>query len=439
MKSNQKGFNLPSLVAISAGGAVSGVVTTIMLATQATGPSAWMSYCIAVLIGGILRVLPVIFFAGMFRYKGGNYTLVTASLGELAGGIYALWWLPMFVSRGVAASAMGQYLSSLFPQLDANLAGVLITTLIFIINLFGLNFMVKVQRKLTALSALALIVFAIAGMGHLSPNALAVSSADYYPGGALGMITAVTLVIQATSAPSLVCGFSWQAENPKRNIPLAILISNGIILLLYGTVAFVCGNIEGAAELFGKPLTAYASRIFPGIMFAIFVFAGPFMTLFVSMNSGMASVSAPVIGAIHNGWLPKSLGNTNKHGVPWKIYTLMWLICVVPLLLNVSLKTFTAYTVITQRISGMLLLISAFTFPNRFQDRWEAAPFHMPKPVYYTLLCVIGVIELATLFLSVRNVSSAVFYGNLILVAVLAVYAFFRYRNGKTTVHMELE
>lgn len=436
MKQNDKQLGFFSLVAISAAGAVTGVFSTIGLATGQTGRSAWIAYGLAVLIGGVLRGLPVLIFTSMFRYKGGNYAMATMTLGPLVGGIYALWWLPMFLSRGTTASALGQYINSVFPQISPVLASVVLTTVVFVVNLFGVNAMTKLQRPLMAVAVGAMLVFTLFGLTKLQPGSFALTNPEYYSNGGVGLLLAITLVIQPTSAPILLCGFSWEAKNPKRNIPLAILASSGIVFLIFVGVSFVAANTLPAEEMVGKTMTYAAQHILPGVLFPAFLFFGPILALCSGLNASMASIAAPVLGAIRNGWIPESVGKTNKHGSPWIIYTAMWLICVVPLSLGVSLKTFTAYTVMTQRICGLLLLIVAFYIPQKFPEQWKASFLHMPNTVYYSLLVLSGLTEVATLAASVIATSAPVFIGNLVLVGVLAAYAFFRYKSGKTHINI---
>ena len=435
----EKKLGLFALVSISAGSSLAGVISTLALATEQTGRAAWLAYAAAVVIGGVLRVLPVIFFSSMFRYKGGNYAMTTVSLGKLMGGIYALWWLPMFLSRGTVARALGQYVNSIFPGVSATWAGVAITTVLFIVNLFGTQSMARLQKPLTTVAMIVLGAFTVYGLFHLQSGSLALSSPGYFSHGAFGYLVAITLVIQSTSAPSLVCGFSWEAKDPRKNIPRAILLSAGIVFVIYVGISFVASNLLPMEEAAGKPLTYSAQRLLPGILLALFLVAGPLLTLCTSVNSGMSSIAAPVIGAIRNGWLPQSLGRTNRHGVPWIIYTVMWLICVIPMILGVSLKTFTAYTVMTQRISGMLLLISAFRFPTKFKTQWLHSALHIPNGVYYPLLALVACVEIATLIMSIRTLPIAAFIGNVVLVSLLAFYAWARYRSGKTNVQILIE
>lgn len=436
-KNKQLGF--VSLVTIAVAGAVTGIFSTIGLAIEQTGRSAWIAYGLAVFIGGILRTFPIVVFTSMFRYKGGNYTMTASTLGPLAGGIYALWWLPMFLSRGTAASALGQYLNSVFPQISVKWSAVVLTTIVFIVNLFGVKAMSKLQRPLMAVAAGALMIFTLFGLPQLQPGSFQVAKSAYYSGGGVGLLLAITLVIQPTSAPSLLCGFSWEAQNSKRNIPIAILVGSGIIFLVFVSVSFVASNAIAVEDMAGKTMTYAARKLLPGIVCPLFLFFGPVLALCSSLNASMGSIAAPVLGAIRDGWIPESVGGTNRFESPWIVYTVMWLFCIVPIILGVSLKTFIAYTVMTQRICGLLMLIVAFRLPQKFQQQWESSFLHMPNSLYYILVGMSGLTEIATLAASILATSMSIFIGNLVLVGGLAAYACYRFKSGKTYVNILME
>jgi len=292
MKQEQKQLNFPALVAIAAGGTVAGIFSSIGLATEQTGRSAWIAYGLAVLIGGVLRVIPVLVFTSMFRYQGGNYTLTTLTLGPLAGWVYSLWWLPMFLSRGVTASALGQYISSVFPQISPICTSVVLTTMAFVVNLFWITTMTKLQQPLTVISVGAMLMFTFFGLVKLHPGSFDIASPEYYSHGRIGLLLAVALVIQPTSGPSLLCGFSWQAKDSKRNVPLAILTASGLVFLIFVGVSFVAGNALPTVEIAGKPMTYTAQQILPGILFPAFLILGPVLALCSGLNSGMASIAA---------------------------------------------------------------------------------------------------------------------------------------------------
>lgn len=429
-------LGLFSLVCIAAGNVIgAGIITTTGLAIAQTGRSVWLSYGLAVLFG-FLWLLPTCFFASIAKFKGGAYTMITACMGQRAGGIYALWWLPMFLMMALMGTALGMYVNSVLPMIPVKWAGIAISTLFFVINLFGVSAMSKLQNPLTVFLLMCLIAFSVVGFFHLNDGALNVSNSEYYLNGGIGIIDGLMLLIYSTGGHALVSACSWDARRPKKDIPLAIMITTGIIFVLYVSVSFVAGNVLPVADVAGQPLTFVAKVLFPGILFPIFIVGGPIMALATSTNAGYPTMTAPVLGAIRNGWLPSSIAKTNKHGVPWIIYTFMWLLCVIPMLLGVSLSALTAYTVMTMRISGIMGVIAAFFIPTKFKEQWEKSWMHMPNWLYYIIMSVAAITNFAAIVLNVRTIKLPIFIANIVLVAVLAGIALYRYAAGKTRVNI---
>lgn len=424
-------LSLFSLVCIAAGNVIgAGIITTTGLAIAKTGRSVWISYGLAILCG-FLWLVPVIFFSSCMKYKGGAYAQIGTLMGPRAAGVYSLWWLPMFLMQGMMGLALGMYINSVLPMIPARVAGIVAMTLFFILNLFGVQSMARLQNVMTVFLLLCLLSFSVVGFFHLNEGAFAVASPDYYLNGGIGLLDGLMLLIYSTSGHSLVTACSWDAKRPKKDIPLAVMLTTGILILLYCSVSFVAGNVLPVAEVAGQPLTFVAKAIFPGILFIVFIIGGPIMALATSTNSGFATLSAPVQGAIRNGWLPEDLAKTNKYGAPYILYTIMWLIAIAPLVLNVSLSALTAYTVLTMRITSVLVIVSAFFIPTKLKDAWESSWIHMPNWLFYGICGLSLITNLVAVVLNIRTISLPVFMINLVLVLILALFAIFRYSTGK--------
>ena len=431
MSEKTKKLNLFALVCIATGNVVgAGIITTTGLAIAQTGRSVWISYVLAVLFG-FLWLLPVIFFSSITKSKGGMYTMVTASMGDLAGGLYSLWWMPMFLMMGVMGTALGLYISSITP-LPAKWAGIIAFTVFYVINMFGVGSMSKFQKPMTVFLLVCLLAFAVVGLFHLNDGALDIGSSEYYMNGGLGVINGLMLLVYSTSGHSLVVSCSWDAERPKKDIPLAIMISTLIIFVLYVSVSFVAGNVLPVEEVAGQPLTYVAKVLFPGALFLVFIIGGPIMALATSTNAGFPTMTAPAQGAIQNGWLPKSLAKTNKHGAPVILYTIMYLLGVVPMLFGASLSALTAYTVMAQRVGALLPIIAAFFIPTKFKAEWEKSWLHMPNGVYYALMTFALVTDVIAIVLNIQTLSMPVFLSNLVVLAALALVGVVRYKAGLT-------
>lgn len=428
-KSNK--LDLTALAAIAIGQVIgAGIVTTTGLAIGEVGRAVWLSYAVAVFMG-FVWILPVVFFASIARYKGGAYCLVTTLLGERAGGVYAVWWLPMFIATAVLGTSTGTYFHAIFPAIPVKVFAVAFATFFYIVNMFGVHMMAKIEKPMTGALLVCLLVFAVWGMTKLQPGSFDITADGYIMDGLDGFMGAVMLLVYSTSGQHMVQALSWDAKNPRRNIPLAIMLASLSILVLYVSVSFVAGNVLPVEQVAGQPLTFAAQRIFPSALYPVFIICGPIMSLVTSMNSGYSAVSAPVLGAVRNGWLPTGLAKTNKYGVPVILYTAIWVLSVVPMLLGVSLSSLTSYTVMTMRICGTIMCLGMFAIPIKQKEAWEKSWLHLPNPVFYAIATFSLVTQILAVLYSAKNLGLRGFLLNMAVVGVLAVYALIRHAQGK--------
>lgn len=432
-----KKLGLFALVCIGAGQVIgAGIITTTGAAIAQTGRATWLAYATAVLCG-TLWCLPTVFFSSIAKYKGGAYTMVTATLGQQAGGLYSLWWLMMWLTLSLMGKSMGVYINSLFPSLNPNIVGIVFITIFYLLNIFGgIQLMAKVQKFLTSFLIFTLCAFAVIGCFHLTDGTFDFSSPDYYLNGGTGFLGAVMLLVYSTSGHSLVATFSYDAKNPKKDIPKAILITSGILFVLYTVIALVAANVLPVETVAGKPLTYVAKNIFPGVFFILFIVGGPIMALATTMNSGFATMAAPALGGIRNGWLPVELGKRNKYGVPWICYTIRYLCGIIPLMLNASITSITMYSVMVQRLGGILISLGGLMIPIKFKDAWEKSWLHMPNWLYYGINGLGLLLNIGAVLFTFSTYSAPLLIGNICVVLALSAVALIRYAKGKTHVNV---
>ncbi|MBR2806112.1 MAG: APC family permease [Oscillospiraceae bacterium] len=433
MENKKKGLGLTALIAIAVGQVVgAGIITTTGLAIAQTGRSVWIAYALAVFFG-FVWILPTVFFSSVARYKGGAFTQVKSLLGDLPAGLYGLFWIPMISSFALVGTGTGAYIHALIPQLSVAAGGIIVTTFFYVINMFGVHLMAKVEKPMTVVLLIGLMTFAVVGFTRLQPGSFDFSAPDYFLKGSSGFFAGLVLLVYSTGGHALVQAFSWEAEKPRKDISKAILIATVIIFILYVSVSFVAGNVLPVETVAGQPLTYAAGAIFGKTGALIFILLGPIMALLTTMNSGWAALSAPMLGAIRNGWLPKGIAKTNKYGAPWIIYTVEYLVAVIPMLLGVSLSSITSYTVMTQRICGTIVCIAMFALPTVLKDAWEKSWLHMPNGLYYAISVFSTITQIIAVVISAKNLGLKGFLMNIGVVAVLGIYGVIRYKSGKTS------
>ncbi|MCC8060168.1 MAG: APC family permease [Clostridiales bacterium] len=427
----EKKLPLISLVALATGQVIgAGVITTTGLAIGQTGKSVFLAYALAVILG-TMWIYPIMYFASMAKYKGGSYTVVTTTLGDLWGGIYAIWWVLMFLGTAMMGLSIAQYVNAIFPAIPKQAIALVAVVVIFVLNLQGVNLMASVQTFFTVFLVIALSIFVIVGLPQCSSTAL--DSTSFLMNGKEGFMGGLVLLVYSTSGHNLVAGYSYQAKNPKKNIPMAMIITTGIIMVLYVGISYVASHVLPIDQVAGQSLVNVSKEIFPTGIFYVFIVGGPIMALITTLNSSYSSITAPTVAAIDRGWLPAVLGKRNRHGVPYVVYTIMFLFSLIPILLGVSLTAITRYTVMGQRICMSLVCFCGFLYPTKFKEQWEKSWLHIPKCIYYPVVAICFGTQIYAVYLSGASLAPTVFIGNMIVLVVMACYAACRYKSGKTT------
>lgn len=435
----QKGLGLFSLTALATGQVIgAGVVTLVGASISHTGRSAWVAYATAVALGFCI-ILSYLILSSMIRVKGGNYTFVATLLGDRWGGLYGMAFTMNVFACGMFGLSLGNYLNSIFPQLPIRPTAIVAVTFFYIFNMLGVNFMSKIQNVLSGCLIIGLLIFIFVGMGQLQPGTFDFATPDFFLNGSNGFMAAVALLVFSCYGHCFVVAFSKEATNAKRDIPYAMLITTGIILVVYTLIALVDSNILPVPEVAGKPLTVVARQIMPEWLYYAFVIGGPIMALATTLNSSLSVFSRPFHQMTRDGWFPSWLAATNRHGAPYRILTLMFLIAVIPIALDLSISVITSNTVLIGRISDLVAIAAVFTLPKRLPDAWDNRYFRMSKTTFYCLITLSLVATVFCMYISMGNMPRSNIIATVGLAVVFLAYSIWRQGSGKVKMEKSYE
>ena len=254
-------------------------------------PALYLSAWVVTAVMTVIAALSYGELAAMMPRAGGQYVYLRESLGPVWGFLYG-WTLFMVIQTGTIAAvcvAFGKFLGVFFPAVStthwlwkiahvpaikvgpmvlgnmdigvntANLAGIVVVFLLALINLFGIRLGAIVQNIFTsakAISLAGLIVLAFtiginssavasnfgagwhnfwqnAGWHNLHPVQVGV-------GGPTAMVN-LFVVLAVVQVGSLFSADSWnnvtftagETKNPKRNIPLSLILGTGFVVTAY--------------------------------------------------------------------------------------------------------------------------------------------------------------------------------------------------------------
>ncbi len=220
------------------------------------------------------------------------------------------------------------------PVLTACLAIAALTT----INLLGINRTAKVALVLAISTVAFLLVTIIWGFAHgvealpagvvIAPDDTLSHSVDYFVsfvgnGGLMPILSAASLIFFAFAGYARVATLGDEVRNPKRNIPQAIVIALGAVVLLYFAIAVMFQNTLGSGLSTSQaPFVTFwqNSTISLGwspdvtqkvvVIFAAAASLGSLLAL-------LAGVSRTAATMAEDRELPTWFSARNRHGAPW--------------------------------------------------------------------------------------------------------------------------
>lgn len=436
----ERSFGLRELVAMAIGGVIgAGAITHIGVAISYTGHSAWLAYLVAVILGALF-CLPIAVMTSALRLEGGIYTLVGSILGKKAAGVYAAGFLFYYPGIAIYALSMGHYVQSLLPGVNAKLCAIIVLTAFYLVNLTGAKLMAKAQKVMVILLVIALGGFIVFGLGKINQGVFDFAAPDFLLNGPKGFVKAIFLLFYSVTGYYWVMFYGRHAKNPTKNIPLSMLIAVCSILILYPGIGIVAGGVLPVEQVANQPLTWVAGEVFNKVLFVIFMICGPFMALMTTINSLFISYCEPIREAADDGWFGKLLGKTNRRNAPVGALTLLWVIGIIPILLNLDIATITNSYMLIDYTLIYLMMFALLRVPKLLPEQWANRKIRVPDGVYYSMVIVAMIIQTATIIAAATSLTPIVLTVSITIMTALLIYALLRDKSGKVNIQeKELE
>ena len=255
--------------------------------------AAWVVTAVMTMIGALSYGE----LAAMMPDAGGQYVYLREAIGPLPGFLFG-WTLFLVIQTGTIAAvavAFGKFLGVFFPSISsshwlwhighvpawhlgpmvlgnmdigvntANLAGLVIIAVLTVVNVFGVRLGALIQNIFTTAKTAALLGLVVLGVlfgrkavamaanfGHDFHNFWAGAGwQTLHPlqvgvGGPVTMVGLLT-ILAVVQTGSLFSADAWnnvtytagEVKNPKRNLPLSLVLGTGVVLGLYILANFV--------------------------------------------------------------------------------------------------------------------------------------------------------------------------------------------------------
>jgi basic amino acid/polyamine antiporter, APA family len=304
-----------------------GIFVVLGIAVGYAGPAVIVSMIIA----GTVALFTAISFAELssaIPKEGGTYQYAYEMINPFVAFISGNMWL---FAQTVAGSAVclgfASYLVGLLPHFPAkitvltfpvstvNVIAVLAALALTVLNLRSIKQSARFNNVLVVTKILILALFVIVGAFHVTTQ----NYSNFAPNGFFGILQGAAFIFFAYLGFGRIAALGEEVKNPKRTLPLAILLALGISMLVYiatGLVAtgLVPYKILGASS---SPIATAAKATGSYPVFAVVSFGALVATLSVLLTNllGLSRVSFTMA---RNGQYPKALAKVHpKLGTPY--------------------------------------------------------------------------------------------------------------------------
>lgn len=259
--------------------------------------------------------------AGFFTRNGGPYLYARYSLGDFFGyEVGVLKWIVIMIAWAVMAVGFATALGATFPffagDFMKNVISSIIIILLTIINIAGVN-ITKILNNLMTISKLVpLFAFIAIGIFFVNgSNFTPLFPDDTYVSGSFAD-AAILLFFAYTGFEAIAVG-AGDMENPKKNLPRAIIVVMLIVSILYMLILGISIGILGAGLSNEKaPLQAAFGQII-GPVGAYFILTGTLLSM-GGINMAQSFLGPRVCTSLaEDGMLPAALAKRTAWGTPY--------------------------------------------------------------------------------------------------------------------------
>ena len=430
MEEKDKGLSFWSIVFMGLGSVIgAGIVSYVGIAVAFTGRAAWIAYFLAIVLGFLVN-LPLILMTTAARIKGGNYSFLATTLGDLVGGFYGVIQILTVLYFSSFALSLGNYMGAVFPNVPSKYFAYGGMMLFAVINLFGTDAISKLQNVLSVILIFGLLIFGIYGIMNAKPDSLNITQEGYFSGGTFGFWQATMILMQSTTGYTLITAFSAECKKPKTELPLAMCIVPIMLVVLYCSVGYTMCNVLPVEETANQPLTAVAKVLFSPVLYYVFVFSGPVMALATTINSSFAVFERQLVQVTNDGWLPATLAEKNKHGIAWKYMIIFFFVGVLPMATGLSITQIVSNTTFVGSIGNILLAIGILRYPKTMEGAWENRAWKIPMWLFKLSCYVCIAIRLYMIYRSFLTANMGMLIGSLTAMVVFLVWCWYRKKSG---------
>ncbi len=387
------------------------------------GPTLYLSYIIAAIPATFVCLYNVQLGSAM-PVTAANYVVAT-KINSPFWGFFLNWAMVVAVFFGVPLLAWGfaDYLSFFIPGLPVMPVALAVIALLALVNYFGVKPAAWLQTVMVAIFVVALMIFAFGGIPHINPE----YHRPLFPLGFGAVLITAVAAYYSYIGFTVITEIAGEIVNPRKNIPIALVVSILSVLAIYVLVTYVLtGTLYWETAGVSPAAVTEAAQGFlsPGLV--TFIGIAALFASATTINAVLLTSSRDVMMLGRDGVFPEVFGRINKkYKTPGASIGFVFLISALGVLLAYAIERYAMLTVFGLIVVHIIAATAVFRLPTIRSDIFERARIRF-KP-FWRWFTWIGSLLVASFFMIIGLVEDTQGWLLFISLLVLGVaYWYFR-------------
>ncbi|WP_370390722.1 APC family permease [uncultured Winogradskyella sp.] len=401
------------------------------IAGAQAGAAAILSFA----IGGLIALLVALCtseLATAMPSSGGAYVFVSRSFGSLWGALIGIsQWLGLVFAAAFYIMGFSDYFKRFLSNIgydgttDTILIALIPVLVLFFLNVVGTKKVGSFQNAMVTLLAVLLFAVFFYGLfevlGFFGQKNL---YREFAPKGLEPIFSTTGLIFTSYLGFVQIATIGGDIKNPRKNLPIALLSSVGIVLIMYILVVFVTTAVLTVEELrqYGQLAIAEVARKLLGDNGPIFVIIAGLLATLSSANASIISASRSVYALAKNELIPKKLARLNKRFKTPHYALLFAVLPIVAMLFLEDLELFAEVASFLHLVIYVAVCASLLYFTKCKRDDYQPS-FTIPLRRVIPVLAIAGCLLVA---MSMNRMSIII---GVVICAIALVYYFFFKRS----------
>ena len=291
-----------------------GIFGTLPEGINSIGPLVLPALIVAV-IYIIANMFPNVYASSVIPTSGSFFLYST----KLMHPFFGLWMTLQGILQpaliGTFAVMFADYFVELFPSLAGNeiIIGIALLVIFGVVAWFGNHTFASLNNIIVIVMLLAIATYVFIGAPNIDFSKLSLSDTVSSNITLMGFSSVVGLLTSTLSGAGSVSQIADDVKNPRRDIPLTLILAPTIVCIIYMLMALVTlGAMPGATV---ANLAEVGGQFLNGGLLTFFIVGGPICGIMTSIVPVIMLSCALIQVSADNNVFPRFVAKRNRYGV----------------------------------------------------------------------------------------------------------------------------